>query len=88
MYHRFRVAPEDRNMLRFLWYNNGDLDKDPIAFRMKVFVFGAECSPTVADYGLKKLAADEATEDNHEAVTFITENFYVDDWLQSQILLT
>ena len=61
MYHRFHVAPDDRNMLRFLWYKNGDLSTEPIAYRMKVFVFGAVCSPAVANYGLKKLAADGAT---------------------------
>ena len=83
MYHRFHVAPDDRNMLRFLWYKNGDLSTEPIAYRMKVFVFGAVCSPAVANYGLKKLAADGATEDNQVAVTCISENFYVDDWLQS-----
>ena len=83
MYRRFHVAPDDRNMLRFLWYKNGDLSTEPIAYRMKVFVFGAVCSPAVANYGLKKLAADGATEDNQVAVTCISENFYVDDWLQS-----
>ena len=83
MYHRFHVAPENGDYLRFMWYKNGDLNVEPTEYRMKVFLFGVICSPACANYGLQRIAADYRTDDNSNAADFITTNFYVDDGLCS-----
>lgn len=82
MFHRFHVSEEDRNYLRFLWWEKGDTDSEPKEYRMKVHLFGASSSPGCANYGLKYLAS----QNEHEypaAASFIRKHFYVDDGLIS-----
>ena len=82
MFHQFRVEPEDRDYLRFLWWRNADLDKEPTVYRMKVHLFGAASSPGCANFGLKQLATDNK-EEFVEVYNFLTYDFYVDDGLRS-----
>lgn len=37
MFHQFHVRPEHQDYLRFLWWENGDLESPPSIFRMKSF---------------------------------------------------
>ena len=83
MFHQFYVNKEHRNLLRFLWWNNGKLDDTPTEFRMTVHVFGAASSPACANFGLKKIAEHNAGEFGDEAAAFISDDFYVDDGLKS-----
>lgn len=83
MFHQFHVKPEDQDYLRFLWWENGDLESPPSIFRMKVHLFGAASSPGCANFGLKHLAAEGQDRFNHSTVKFIQRNFYVDDGLVS-----
>lgn len=79
MFHQFRVSPEFRDFLRFLWFNkHGEL----VSYRMKVHLFGATSSPACATYGLRELCT-MSQNTNKEAKAFIRENFYVDDGLIS-----
>ena len=41
MFHQVKVAEEDRDFLRFLWWPDGDITKDPAQYRMTVHLFGA-----------------------------------------------
>lgn len=68
--------------LRFLWYEDNNLQKPVREFRMTVHVFGNSPSPAVAIYCLRR-AASEATESTPEAKEFVMRNFYVDDGLAS-----
>ncbi|XP_073671735.1 uncharacterized protein [Paramisgurnus dabryanus] len=81
MFHQFHVRPEHQDYLRFLWWENGDLDSPPSIFRMKVHLFGAASSPGCANFGLKHLAAQGQDKFNPSTVKFIQRNFYVDDGL-------
>ena len=79
MFFQFRVNPEHRDFLRYLWFNeNGEI----VDYRMKVHVFGASSSPSCAIYGLTKLASDYG-DDYPLARRFIQDHFYVDDGLVS-----
>ena len=55
MFHQVNVNPEHRNLLRFLWWENGNLDSEPIEYRMTVHLFGATSSPGCANFALKTL---------------------------------
>jgi hypothetical protein len=57
MFHQFHVKKEDQDYLRFLWWENGNLENIPSVYRMKVHLFGAASSPGCANFGLKHLAA-------------------------------
>ena len=87
MFHQVRVIPEDRDMLRFLWWPDGKLDATPKEYRMTVHLFGATSSPACAGYALRRSAADneEYNQDSigKSAIDAIKDNFYVDDLLSS-----
>ena len=47
MYYQVNVPQHQRDMLRYLWWPNGDLSQNVQEYRMKVLVFGAVSSPMV-----------------------------------------
>ena len=79
MYHQFHVSERDRDLLRFLWWENGDLSREPVDHRMCVHLFGATSSPGVATFGLRQIASDFSHLHSPESVNFVKRNFYVDD---------
>jgi len=81
MFHQFHVKAEDQDYLRFLWWENGNLEAKPSIYRMKVHLFGAASSPGCANYGLKHLAAERQGHFSEATIKFIQKNFYVDDGL-------
>ena len=82
MFHSFLVKKEHRDYLRFLWFDNNNLDGDILDYRMRVHVFGNCPSPAVAIYGLQRTAAGHE-EYGDQARLFVDRHFYVDDGLQS-----
>ena len=58
MFYQVYVTEQYRDLLRFLWWENGDFSKDPIEYRMTVHLFGATSSPGCANFALKKTAQD------------------------------
>ncbi|XP_041484991.1 uncharacterized protein LOC121431537 isoform X2 [Lytechinus variegatus] len=83
MFHQFYVPAEDRDMLRFLWWEDGDSTKQVIEYRMMVHLFGAASSPSCANFGLKRAANDGEEEFGEAAANYIRNEFYVDDGLKS-----
>ena len=82
MFYQFRVCEDDRDFLRFLWWENGDTSQDPVEYRMTVHLFGAASSPGCANFGLKRIAKQHR-ETFPLAARFVTRNFYVDDGVTS-----
>ena len=58
MFHQFMVSKEHRDLLRFLWWKDGNPANEVIEYRMKVHLFGAGSSPGCANFGLKRAADD------------------------------
>ena len=83
MFHQFHVKAEDQDYLRFLWWEDGNLEVQPSIYRMTVHLFGAASSPGCANYGLKHLAAEGHGRFSEDTIKFIQRNFYVDDGLTS-----
>ena len=83
MFHQVRVTPQDADALRFLWWKDGDLTKDPLEYQMLVHLFGATSSPSVCCYILRKTAEDNAHLYTPETVKTVLHNFYMDDCLKS-----
>ena len=50
MFHQVDVKREDRESLRFLWWPEGDLSKEPVEHQMTVHLFGATSSPSCCSY--------------------------------------
>lgn len=83
MFYCFVVQEDHRDYLRFLWYEDNDLTKEVVDYRMRVHVFGNSPSPAVAIYGLRMAAKEAEGEYGTNARNFIEQDFYVDDALKS-----
>ncbi|GAA6096908.1 uncharacterized protein LOC117595338, partial [Tachysurus ichikawai] len=82
MSHQVKVAEEDVDFLRFLWWPDGEISKEPIPFRMTVHLFGAVSSPSCACYALRRIAKDNQADFSEEVTETINNNFYMDDCLK------
>ncbi|XP_031563973.1 uncharacterized protein LOC116299455 [Actinia tenebrosa] len=83
MFHIFFVDPDNRDFLRFHWFEGNDLDGHIVEYRMKVHLFGVVSSPGVANYCLQETARAGRQEFGDEATEFLLQDFYVDDGLKS-----
>ena len=83
MFYQVHVQPSDRDCLRFLWWPDGDLDKEPEEYKMCVHLFGCASSPSCANYALKKTVEDNKEDFDATTVETVKRNFYVDDCLRS-----
>lgn len=45
MFHQVRVAENERDALRFLWWTDGDVSKEAAVYRMNVHLFGGNMEP-------------------------------------------
>ena len=78
-----RVAPSDKDALRFYWWPNGDLDRIPEIYRMTVHLFGAKSSPSCATFCLRQTAEKFGKYCDPCVAAIVLNNFYVDDCLFS-----
>ncbi len=83
MFYQCQVKASDRDSLRFLYWKEGDITREPTIYRMKVHVFGGRWCPSVATFTMRYTARAQGDDHSLEAVKSIYENFYVDDFLQS-----
>ena len=83
MFHQVKVSEAFRDLLRFLWWENGDISSQPREYRMTVHLFGATSSPGRSNFALTSTANDNEKEIGSTAANFLPEDFYVDDALKS-----
>lgn len=83
MFHQVNVSEECRDLLRFLWWENGDTSGEPQEYRMTVHLFGATSSPGCCNFVLKTTADDNEDTFGLEPAEFLRRDFYVDDGLKS-----
>eukprot|EP00794_Sanderia_malayensis_P019620 gene19620-biopygen13889 len=82
---KVRVKEDDVSALRFLWFPNGDLSKDPEERQMLVHLFGGIWSPSCAAFALQKTAEDHKAHFKDGVISTVKRNFYVDDLLKSEL---
>ena len=56
MLYQVRADGNHRDLLRFLWWPDGDLTKDVGKYQTNVHLFGAISFPSCANYALRKTA--------------------------------
>ena len=84
MFYQIRVPEEQRDYLRYFWFPDGDLNKPPEEYRVRVHIFGAVSSPSCSNFVLKHTSTmDEAGKFQKDSRDTILKNFYVDDCLKS-----
>ncbi|XP_045161949.2 uncharacterized protein LOC123526762 [Mercenaria mercenaria] len=83
MFYQVRVPECDASLLRFLWWEDGDINKHIVEYQMMVHLFGARSSPSCANYALKRTVQDRSDDIDEEIADTVMKNFYVDDCLKS-----
>ena len=83
MFHSFYVNPKHRDFLRFLWFEDDNLNKPIVEFRMDVHLFGAGSSPGVANFCLGQTGESKQQQYGDETADFLKRDYYVDDGLTS-----
>lgn len=83
MFHQIRVAKEDVDFQRFLWWPDGDITMDLKEHRMVVHIFGAVSSLVCVAFALLKTANDNQKDYTEDVINTIRQNFYVDDCLKA-----
>lgn len=83
MFLQVKVPPQDRDVLRFLWYPEGDTSANVQTFRMSSHLFGGTWSPSICTYALQQTARDNSQDFKAEIVEAVLHDFYVDDLLKS-----
>ncbi|GAA6089155.1 uncharacterized protein LOC112848234, partial [Tachysurus ichikawai] len=83
MFHQVKVHPEDRDLLRFLWWLEGNTNNNLEEYRMMVHLFGATSSPSCSNFALRKCATDQKDLYDDKTKDVVFNNFYVDDCLVS-----
>ena len=77
------VPKEDRSLLRFLWWEDHDINGSAKDFEMCVHVFGGTSSPSCCNYALKRAAYGNRSRYQTDVMDTLNRNFYVDDLVKS-----
>jgi len=83
MFFQVRVKKEDQSLLRFLWWPDGNIEREPEEYCMTVHLFGATSSPACANFALRRSADENEQEHSCTVTNTLKKNFYVDDLLKS-----
>ena len=83
MFHQVKVSPEDRDSLRFFWWDNNDIASTPKEYQMLVHLFGATSSPSCCSFALHQVGIDNLANADPDVLSCLKRNFYVDDFLKS-----
>ena len=74
MFHQVRVAPQDCNAFRFLWWPDADFALPLQEYMMKVHLFSATSSPSCASLALQRTVEDHEDMFDKEAVLTVKRN--------------
>lgn len=83
MFHQVRAHPRDCDSLRFMWWPDGDLSRQPEEYQMVVHLFGATSSPSICGFALRKTASSLPPDSDPSAREALLKSFYVDDFLRA-----
>ena len=76
-FHQIQINPEDRRMLRFLWFD--DIEKDCPQFKQYQFVFGLTPSPAILASTIKDHMSSKYKEKESDVTSLLSSSLYVDD---------
>ena len=75
MFYQVFVSDQHRNLLSFLWWENGDINEQLPDYPMNVHVFGGTLLSSYSNYALQKTAGDHQPKCSREVGDTIRENF-------------
>ena len=78
-----RVPVEQHDLLRVLWWPEGNVENNPIECKIYIHTFGASSSPVVETYALQKTADDIVADLSANVMETVKTCFCVADCLKS-----
>ena len=78
-----QIPIDQRDLLRFLWWTDGDVEGDVVECGRHAHIFGATSSPLVAKCALRQIALNNAVGFSSQAVETFMPSFYIDNCLKS-----
>ena len=79
MFYQVYVTPKDSDYLRYIWWPEEDINKEPEEYQMKVHHIEGVSSPSCASFALRKCVEYNRCHYSTEAVNIFLRHFYVDD---------
>ncbi|XP_064618958.1 uncharacterized protein LOC135482628 [Lineus longissimus] len=83
-FYQVFVPDNQRDCLRFLWWEDGELHKEPTEYRMTRHIFGATSSPACSNFALNETANRYKGQFGEEIANFLRKDMYVDDGITSK----
>ena len=83
IFYQVKVTEKQRSFLRFLWWNEGNLDSEMTNHEICVYLFVVVSSPSSSNYALTKAAVNNSSCYRNDTAVAIMKNFYVDHLLKS-----
>ena len=87
MFYNVRLPLQERHFVRFLWWEDGDPNKQVVDCWLTHQVPGLTSSPSNVCFVLRELARENKTRAGEDTLQAVRQHFYVDDWLQSFLTL-
>ena len=81
MFFQIQIAPEDRDMLRILWFDGPDMQGDIAAFQFQVVPYGLRCIPSIAGYAMVYIAEKNTPSVSSDATSRVKRDMFVDDFI-------
>ena len=83
MFHQVRVDESHRDLLRFLWWEDGEVTREPEEYTMAVHLLGATSLLGCANFALKSTPNDYESEFSVATTDCLRNDFYIDYSLKS-----
>ena len=82
-FHQIRVPVEHKDILRFLWWKDGDIESGLVVHRTTCHLFDGFRLPSWESYALRGTALDHQYDFLSGATKAVLDDLYVDDYLVS-----
>ena len=79
MFYQVHVVKKDSDLLRCLWWPEGDISKPLEVYRMRAHLFGTVSSLGIANFAQRQTADDNQKHYSDEVMKTTKANFYMDD---------
>ena len=83
MYYQVRVPEYQQTFIKFLCWENHNIEEKPLDFATCAHVSGGVSWASCSNYTLKRTATDNTDQFGQEAAEVVRRNFYVADLLKS-----
>ena len=79
IFFQIRIAPEDRDMLRILWFSEPEMKGEVVAYKFQVAPYGIRCIPSMAGFAMLFTAEMNIPNIPSDTAARLSRDMFVDD---------